>query len=83
MPAVVHPVRSLFVVALGDLADPVGPVANDGGELGRGVALGKEPQDLPPGSHVGLLGRTVPVFELVDAQVGVKMYVSSHDQILP
>ena len=83
MPPVVHPVRPLFVIALGDLPDPVRPIADDLCELGRGVALGQQPQNLPPRPFVGFFGGSVPVFELVDAQIGLKMDVSSHDQILP
>ncbi len=47
------------------------------------MALGKEPQDLPPGPLIGLFGGAVPVFEFVDAQIGLEVYVSCHAQILP
>ena len=67
MPSVAHALGSLLVVAFGNLADPVGPIANDGRQLGRGVALGKKPQDLPLGPFVRLFGRPVAVFEFVES----------------
>ena len=83
MPPVVHAVGALLIVALGDLADPVRSVANNRRQLRRCVTLGQEPQDLPPGPLVGLFGRPVPVFELVDTQIGLKVNSSCHASILP
>jgi hypothetical protein len=68
VPPIVHAVGSLFVVAFGNLADPVGPIADDGGKFGRGAALGQQPQDLPPGALVRLFGCSVVVFKFVDAR---------------
>jgi hypothetical protein len=83
MPAVVHALRALLVVALGNLADPVGPIANNRRQLRRGAALGQQPKDLPPGPLVGLFGRSVAMFEFVNAQIGLQVNSSCHAEILP
>jgi hypothetical protein len=80
---VLHPGGPLLVVALGDLADPVGPIANHARQFGGGVPLGEQPQDLPPGALVGLFRRAVAPLKLVDAQVSLEVNVSGHGEILP
>src|SRR5690242_16769772 len=48
VPAIVHARRSLGVVALGDLADPVRRIAGDRGHCNGRMALAEQPEDLPP-----------------------------------
>jgi hypothetical protein len=81
--AVDHPSRPLLVIALGDLADPVRPVAGHRSERGRGAPLCEQPQDLPPGPFMRLFGRPVASRELRDAQVRGEVYASSPAAILP
>ena len=57
VPPIEHRGRPLFVVALGNLADLVRPVAGHFGELGRGAPLRAQTQDLPPSLLVGLPAR--------------------------
>src|SRR5260370_23761905 len=75
--------RPLLVGALGALADPVRPVADHGRQLGRGVALRQQPQNLPPGALVGLFRRPIAVLEFFHAQMRLEMNTSGHAAILP
>lgn len=83
MPAVLHAGGPVLVVAFGDLADPVRPVADHGRQLGSGAALRQQPQDLPPRAFVGLFRRPVAVLEFSDAQMRLEMNTSGHAAILP
>lgn len=59
----------LLVVALGELANPVGRVAGALGHCASGLAACQQPEDLPPRPFVGLFGCPVALFQFVDAQV--------------
>ena len=72
MAAIAHAVGTFGVVALGDLADPVGRVARHGGDLTSGAALTEEPQNLPPTAFIRLFGRTIPLLKFGAAQMGLK-----------
>ena len=77
-----HGVWALVVVALGDLADPAAGVAG-GVRDGRGsLAPSQEPEDLPPAALVWLVGRSLALFELSDAEMRRQMKMSAHASIV-
>jgi hypothetical protein len=73
----------VLVVTLGNLADPIGAVANHRRKYRGCPALGQQPQDLPPGPFARFFGRAVAVFEFVNAQIRLEMNASCHGPILP
>src|SRR5258708_19811558 len=83
MPAVHHPARALFVVALSDLTDPVRSIANHSRQLRGRVPLGQQPEDLPPRAFVGLFRRPVAPLQVVDTQMRLEVNASCHASILP
>src|SRR5260221_9740803 len=83
MPAILHAGGSLFVVALGNLTDPVCSVARGRRKFRRRAPLGEQPEKLPPGALVGLFGRPVASLQFGDGQMGLEMDMSGHAQILP
>jgi len=82
VPASVHALRALGVVALGNLPDPVGRIARHGRDLHRRVALAQEPEDLPPAALIGFFGRPIAALEVVHAQMGLEMNLSGHAPIV-
>ncbi len=82
VPAIVHARRSLGVVALGDLADPVRRVAGDRGHRNGRMTLAEQPEDLPPRALARLFGRSIAALELVDTQMGLEVDVSGHTPIV-
>src|SRR6266851_8806807 len=82
VPAIVHARRALGVVALGELADPVGRIPGHSCDLHGGVPLAEQPEDLPPAALIGFFGRPQAALELIDAQVGLEVNTSGHAPIL-
>src|SRR5690348_3161796 len=76
--AIAHAVWAFGVIALGDLANPVGRVAGHRGDFTPGATLAEQPQDLPPTAFIGLFGRTVARLQLGAAQMGLEDDVSGH-----
>jgi hypothetical protein len=80
--SVLHPGGALRVVALGELPNPLGRVAGDCRHRDGGVSLAEQPEDLPPGTLIRIVRAPIALLELNDAQMGVKMKMSSHAAIL-
>jgi hypothetical protein len=61
---VVHPARTLLVIASRNLADPVAGIAGAVGNLFGGLPTGEQPQDLPPAAFMLLSGGAIVLFQL-------------------
>ena len=91
MSPIAHPLWSLLVVALGDLANPGAGVASALGNGSARLPLGQEPEHLPPRPFMWLMwlmrlmwlvGRTVALFKGGDAQMRRQMNLSAHASML-
>src|SRR5262249_4969188 len=69
-------------LALGDLPNPLARIPGALRDVLRQLPRRQQPQDPPPAAFVRLVGRAVPVRELLDAQVGPKMDASCHAIII-
>lgn len=80
-----HASGTLFVLALGNLPDPGARIPRALGNRGGRLPLGQEPEDLsrwPPTAFMRLVGRSVPLFEVLDAQMRRQMNMSTHASIV-
>lgn len=77
MSAVPHRLRAFGVLAFGDLANPIGGVAGDRGHGHGGVALAKEPEDLPPTALIRVVRAAIVPLQLSDAQMRLEMAAPS------
>lgn len=82
MLSVLHPLRTLLVVAPRNLADPIAGIPRAVSDLLALLPTGEQPEDLPPAAFMRFFGCTVAPFELVGGQMRLKINVSWHGHIL-
>jgi hypothetical protein len=82
LPPVLHPGRSVGVVAARDLADPVGAIAGHRREGRRRLAPGQQPHHVPAAACDGVLSRALVALQFADRQVRLEPKVSCHAGIL-
>jgi hypothetical protein len=74
-PPVDHAGWPLLVVAFGNLADPAAVIPGGVGNRRGGLAPRQQPEDLPPRPLLRLVGCSVPLFEVRDAQMRRQIYI--------
>src|SRR5712691_4276709 len=82
VPTIVHALRALGVVALGELADPIGGIARHRRHLYGRVSLAEQPEDLPPTALIGIVRAAIASLQFSHTQMRVEMKMSGHAAIL-
>ena len=82
MGAIAHCRGTVRVVALGQLADPIGRIAGALGHLARRLPAREQPEDLPPAALMGLMLAAIASLSFIRREVGVEGDIFWHPLIL-
>src|SRR5262249_44315379 len=71
----------LLVLAFGKLPDPAAVIPGGVGNRRGGLAPRQQREDLPPAALMRLVGRSVPLLDVLEAQVRRQMHLSARAPI--